>query len=107
MKRTPPARRRAKSRRATEDLLAAADWAARHAEGRAIGGRKIEIQIPDVRAIRTRLRLSQSAFAEKFGLNVRTLQDWEQGRKVPEQTARVLLRVISRTPDAVEQAVAA
>jgi len=56
--------------------------------------------------IRTRksLGLSQAAFARRFQLNLRTLQDWEQGRRAPEEIARAYLRVIERNPDAVAAA---
>ncbi len=61
---------------------------------------------PDVRAIRERLGLSQEAFAERFHLSLRTIQEWEQGRRVAEGPGRVLLRVIDRDPEAVERALA-
>ena len=55
-------------------------------------------------ALRKRLSLSQTEFAKQFRLNLRTLQDWEQGRRKPEDIARVYLRVIERNPDAVSAA---
>ena len=61
---------------------------------------------PDVRALRESLGLSQEAFAERFQLSLRTLQDWEQERRVPEGPARVLLRVIEREPEAATRALA-
>ncbi len=96
-----------RSRKGVDDLLAAAEWAARHAEGHAIGGKHMRFDVPDVRAIRRRLNLSQSSFARRFGLNIRTLQEWEQGRKLPDQYARILLRVIAKSPTAVDKALAA
>lgn len=60
--------------------------------------------VPDVRRLRAKLGLSQAAFAQRFGLRTRTVQEWEQGRAVPDQTARVLLRVIEQSPDAVARA---
>lgn len=63
--------------------------------------------VPDVRAIRRRLRLSQAAFAERFGLSVRTVQEWEQGKAVPDRPARILLRVIAHEPEAVDRALVA
>ena len=62
--------------------------------------------LPDVRAIRERLGLSQAAFARRFGFSVRTVQQWEQGRAVPDRPARILLRVIERAPDTVAEVVA-
>ena len=55
-------------------------------------------------ALRERLGLSQAEFARQFMLNLRTLQDLEQGRREPEDIARVYLRVIERNPDAVRAA---
>jgi putative transcriptional regulator len=58
----------------------------------------------DIIRTRKRLGLSQAAFARRFQLNLRTLQDWEQGRRAPEEIARAYLRVIERNPDAVAAA---
>jgi len=59
---------------------------------------------PDAQAIRQRLGLSQSRFAAIIGVSVRTLQNWEQGRRHPEGPAKALLRVVDRDPVAVLQA---
>jgi putative transcriptional regulator len=63
--------------------------------------------LPDVKAIRYKLGLSQAAFARQFGFSVRTLQQWEQGRAVPDRPARILLRVIEASPRTVERALMA
>jgi putative transcriptional regulator len=60
----------------------------------------------DVRAIRTKLKMSQNAFAARFGILPSTLRDWEQNRRHPDGAARVLLMVIDREPDAVSRALA-
>jgi putative transcriptional regulator len=60
----------------------------------------------DVKAIRAKLGLSQTAFADRYGFRVRTLQEWEQGRRRPEGPARILLKIIERAPRAVERALA-
>ena len=60
----------------------------------------------DVKAIRTKLGLSQEAFAFRFGFSPAAVRDWEQGRRQPEQAARVLLLVIAHNPDAVDKALA-
>ena len=57
-----------------------------------------------IRTVRKRLGLTRREFAERFQLDPRTLQDWEQGRRTPDQAARVLLTVIERDPDAVARA---
>jgi putative transcriptional regulator len=61
----------------------------------------------DVKAIRTKLRLSQQAFALRFGFSRAAVRDWEQHRRQPEQAARVLLLVIAHNPAAVTEALAA
>ena len=55
-------------------------------------------------AVRKRMKLSRQKFADRFGLDVRAVQDWEQGRRVPDRAARVLLTVIDRDPEAVVRA---
>jgi putative transcriptional regulator len=55
----------------------------------------------DVRALRERYGLSQPKFAALMGISVATLRNWEQGRRKPEGSARVLLRVVARHPSAV------
>ncbi len=49
--------------------------------------------------IRAKLKLSQSAFAAMMGVSVRTVQDWEQGRRKPSGPAAALLRIADRRPD--------
>ena len=61
----------------------------------------------DVRVLRETLGLSQSDFAALFGFNVRSLQDWEQGRRRPEIPIRAYLAVIQRDPQAVIRALRA
>lgn len=57
-------------------------------------------------ALRKRMKLSRREFADRFGLDARAVQDWEQGRRLPDRAARVLLTVIERDPKAVERALA-
>jgi putative transcriptional regulator len=69
--------------------------------------RRYRVHIPaaiDAKAIRKKLRLTQAAFAARFGFSLDTLRHWEQGRRVPEGPARAYLRVIARDPKAVERA---
>lgn len=60
---------------------------------------------PDVTAIRDEYGLSQTKFAALLGISVRTLQNWEQGRRHPQGPAKVLLRVAAKHPRAVLDAV--
>jgi putative transcriptional regulator len=57
----------------------------------------------DVRALRERLGLSQSAFARRYLLSLRTVQQWEQDQREPSEPARVLLFAIARDPSALER----
>ncbi len=61
----------------------------------------------DVRAIREGLGLSQAAFARRFGFSLGAVREWEQGRRQPEAAARVLLLVIARSPETVDEAIRA
>src|SRR5260370_20023201 len=83
-------------------LKEAIAWAA----GENVPVRVTAVQVPtiDVRAVRRRLGLSQSEFAARFGFQPATLKNWEQGRTRPDGPARVLLAVIARHPEAVEDA---
>lgn len=63
----------------------------------------IPVQI-DVKAIRTKLGLTQQGFAARFGFNINTLRHWEQGRRLPEGPTRAYLLVIDREPEAVRKA---
>lgn len=63
--------------------------------------RTFAIEDPNPKAIRERLGLSQSRFASIIGVSVRTLQNWEQGRRESEGPAKALLRVVDREPQAV------
>jgi putative transcriptional regulator len=61
----------------------------------------------DIKAIRSRLKKSQSEFALLIGVSVSTLQNWEQGRRVPEGPARALLKIAAEKPDVVIEALSA
>jgi putative transcriptional regulator len=59
------------------------------------------IDVPSVASVRERTGLSQSRFAELLGVSVRTLQEWEQGRRAPSGAARTLLLIASKNPGAL------
>ncbi|HTW69413.1 MAG TPA: helix-turn-helix domain-containing protein [Acetobacteraceae bacterium] len=86
-------------RRGLEQAIA---FAGGEADGSAYG-----VHVPaaiDVRAIRTRLGLTQDEFAGRFGFSINTLRHWEQGKRQPEGPARAYLLVIDRAPKAVQKA---
>jgi putative transcriptional regulator len=63
--------------------------------------REFHFDEPDVRSLRKRYGLSQPKFAALLGISVGTLRNWEQGRRQPEGSAKVLLRIVAKHPDAV------
>ncbi len=69
--------------------------------GDADAARETHFPDPAVGEIRAEYGLSQSKFAALLGISVRTLQNWEQGRRKPQGPARVLLRVAARHPRAI------
>ena len=89
-----------------QEIIASMKEAIAWAGGRKVPVRITRVAIPktDVRAVRRKLRLSQSQFAAKFGFQPATLKNWEQGRTQPDGPARVLLAVIAQHPEAVEDA---
>ncbi len=65
-------------------------------------GKRRTVYLPsNVKSIREKMDLSQSAFAGLLGVSVRTLQEWEQGRRNPKGPAQALLRVADRHPEAL------
>ncbi|MGA3398153.1 MAG: helix-turn-helix domain-containing protein [Acetobacteraceae bacterium] len=74
------------------------------ARGKASEGFVVHVpEAIDVKTIRGKLGLSQEAFALRFGFSASAVRDWEQGRRQPEQAARVLLMVIDEAPQTVER----
>ena len=59
------------------------------------------VNVPPVAKIREKTGLSQARFAVLLGVSVRTLQDWEQGRRAPSGAARTLLLIASKNPKAL------
>jgi putative transcriptional regulator len=73
----------------------------RHMVGKAVpGSRTTVLHEPDARAIREAASISQAQFARLIGVNLRTLQNWEQGRTRPTGPARALLKIVASDPKA-------
>jgi len=80
-----------------------------YAEGKA-DANAYRVHVPeriDVKAIRTKLDMTQEEFAGRFGFSVNTLRHWEQGSRQPEGPTRAYLLVIDRAPKAVQKALQA
>ena len=58
----------------------------------------------DVKAIRKRVKMSQTEFSSAYGISKRALQEWEQGGRQPDSAARVYLTVIANEPALVRRA---
>lgn len=89
---------------AGESIIKGMEEALAFAKGEKTGA---VVHIPEeinVRRIRKKLNMSQTVFADYFGVNLRTIQDWEQGRRVPTGAAKNFLFVIDQEPDAVRRA---
>ena len=69
--------------------------------GRIAPSRVFKIDPVEIKSVREKLNVSQNDFALMIGVSVRTLQNWEQGRRQPEGPAKALLRVASRNPSAI------
>jgi putative transcriptional regulator len=71
----------------------------RHMAGKSVrGARSTQLDEPDIRAIREAANISQSQFARLIGVNLRTLQNWEQQRTRPTGPARALLKIVASNP---------
>jgi putative transcriptional regulator len=106
MKPTPSRKTAGAERGVGQEVITSLKEAIAWAGGEDVPARVTTVQVreTDVRAVRRKLRLSQSQFAAKFGFQPGTLKNWEQGRTRPDGPARVLLAVIARHPEAVEDA---
>lgn len=69
--------------------------------GEDVPHRKTVLTTIDVKALRERLDLTQAEFSTMIGVSIKTLQNWEQGRREPEGPAKALLRVVDKEPQAV------
>lgn len=84
-----------------EELLGSIREGGRILRGEERPSRSFEHEEPNVAAIREKYGLSQEKFAAMLGISVRTLQNWEQGRRRPHGPARVLLQVADEHPEAI------
>ncbi len=66
---------------------------------------KFEVRTPDIKHIRRQIDLTQAEFADLLGVSIKTLQNWEQGRRTPHGAARVLLQVAAKNPNVVKEVV--
>jgi putative transcriptional regulator len=95
------------TKRPRDKIMAGLDSARAYLEGTA-DKRLYRVHVPekvDVKKIRARLGLSQESFAATYGFAISAVRDWEQGRRRrPERSARILLKIVEREPEAVTRA---
>ena len=90
------------NKKAFAELVSSVQDMGRHMRGEKVAGARVtKVREPNVRAIRRKSGLSQSPFAVLIGVNLRTLQNWEQGRTRPTGPARALLRIVEKNPKAM------
>lgn len=87
-----------------KDLLKSIDQARKIHAGKMKPARVSKFHPVIVTNIRRKLHISQAEFAHIIGVSVDTLQNWEQGRRVPEGPALALLKVAETNPEAIIKA---
>jgi putative transcriptional regulator len=96
------------SKRAFDKIVTGLGEARAYLDGTA-DKERYRVHVPenvDVKKIRSRLGLSQEAFAATYGFAISAVRDWEQGRRRPERSARILLKIVEKEPEAVTRALA-
>jgi putative transcriptional regulator len=72
-----------------------------------IAKRGTKVEVSPVVSARIKSGLSQSQFAELLGVSVRTLQEWEQGRRSPSRAAKTLIAIAEMRPEVLREVAAA
>ena len=90
-----------------DELIESMTEATAHARGQSVAGlRMTTVELPDVKAIRQSLHMSQHRFSSAYRIPLATLKNWEQGRRHPDAPAAAYLLAIQRRPKEVMEAVA-
>jgi putative transcriptional regulator len=89
-----------------KDLIESLTDAVAHAKGEKSGVRIHTVGVPDVRAIRRKLHMSQHEFAATYRIPLPTLKNWEQGRRNPDAPAAAYLLAIAKRPREISAALA-
>lgn len=72
-----------------------------HQAGKAVHVRQTKVQVSPVIEARNVAGFTQKTFAQLLGVSLRTLQDWEQGRRNPSKAAQTLLKIATKHPEAL------
>ena len=84
-----------------DELMASVREGGAILRGEAKPSRAYAVDGPNIKRIRANYQLSQGQFAALLGISVGTLRNWEQGRRMPDGPARILLQVAAKHPEAV------
>jgi putative transcriptional regulator len=96
-----------KKKKALEELLASMNATSEAAiVQQVVAARESQVSALSIKELRGRTKLSQPDFAALLGVELSTLRNWEQGRRVPTGPARALLRAIRNDPQNVIRALA-
>ena len=82
-----------------EDLVQSLKEAKAISRGEMAASRRTRIDVPDVKAVREQIGLSQTEFAQLMHVSIKTLQNWEQHRRTPTGPAAALLKIVTTAPD--------
>jgi putative transcriptional regulator len=89
-----------------QELIESLGQAVAHAKGKKAVAREHVVDVPDVKAIRVQLKMTQPEFAQAYHIPLSTLKGWEQGRRQPDATVAAYLSVIASMPRETRQALA-
>jgi putative transcriptional regulator len=87
-----------------EELIQSLTEAVEHAEGKVDSAQVRMVEVPDVRAIRRHLNMSQGEFSATYHIPLATLKNWEQGRRQPDAPASAYLHAIAKRPNEIRDA---
>ncbi len=89
----------------TRDIISGLNDAIVYTKGDKKRGVETVFNVPDidVKMVRENTGLTQDAFSNLFAIKIRTLRDWEQGRRKPTPPARILLAIIYLNPQIVKK----
>lgn len=87
-----------------QELIEGLEEAVAYSKGQKTGAKTHIVHVPDVRAIREGLNMTQPEFARAYHIPLPTLKGWEQGRRQPDATAAAFLNVIARMPKETQAA---
>ncbi|MDM8564861.1 NadS family protein [Candidatus Halobeggiatoa sp. HSG11] len=83
------------------ELMSSVQEAGKIMRGEIEASHRYEFDDPDVKAIREHIKFSQAMFANLIGVNVQTIETWEQGSSHPTGPAKVLLKLVQVDPESV------